>query len=68
MSYSAVVIELHRKVGLDSVTTSGSIGDVMLSTLVSDERDVVSIPALGAMFPIFITPTTLVAITWIMYN
>ena len=51
--------EPQREVGVDRVMTSGSLGGVM----VWNTRDVGSIPALGAIFPIFITPTTLVAMT-----
>ena len=42
---------------------SGSLGGVLLSTLAWNARDVGSIPGLGTVFPIFITPTTLVAMT-----
>ena len=43
--------------------TSRHIGGVMVSTLAQNARDVGSIPGLCAIFTIFITPTTLVAVT-----
>ena len=49
----------HRQVGVGSMVTSGSLGAVMVSTLAWNARDVGLIPALGTMFPIFITPTTI---------
>ena len=38
--------------------TSGNHGDVMVSTLVHNARDVILIPILCAIFSIFLTPTT----------
>ena len=38
------------------MVASGNLGSVMVSTQVRNARDVGSIPALGAIFPIFITP------------
>ena len=43
--------------------TLGRLGGVMVSTLALNARDVHLIPTLGAIFPIFITPMTLVAMT-----
>ena len=40
----------------------------MVSTLAWNDRGVRSIPALGTIFPIFITPMTLVAVTMILYK
>ena len=51
--------EPHRQAGIGKVVTSGSLGDVMVSTLAQNARGVGSIPALGTIFPIFITSTTL---------
>ena len=50
--------------GVGVVVTSGSIHGVMAQ----NARDVGSIPTLGIIFPIFITPTILVAATMIMYK
>ena len=48
--------EPHRQTDRcgDWVLTSGSLGGVMLRTLVQNARDVGSIPAPGALFAIFI--------------
>ena len=43
------------------IVTSGTLGGVLVSTLAWSAIYVGSIPALGAMFPIFITPTTIVS-------
>ena len=48
--------ELHIQVDIGMAVTSGSLGDVMVSALVQSARDVGSIPAIGEIFPIFITP------------
>ena len=40
------------------MVTSESLGGVRFRTLAWNARDVGSIPALGAIFPIFMTPTT----------
>ena len=48
--------------------TSGSLGGVMVSTLVQNARDMDSIPPLGATFPNFITRMTLVAVPKILYK
>ena len=53
--------ELHGEGGLDRVVTSGSLGGVMISTLGWNTRDMGSIPALGTVFPMFITSMTLVS-------
>ena len=50
----------HRKVGMDSMVTSGILGGVMVSTLSQIARDVGSISALGTLFPIFNTLTKIV--------
>ena len=47
---------------------SGSLVGVMVSTLAQHARDDWSIHALGAIFPIFITPMTLVAMSMIVYK
>ena len=44
------------------IYTSGRLGGVMFSPLTWNARDVGSIPALGAIFSIFITPTTYINI------
>ena len=51
--------KLHRQVDVGTVVTSGSLGGIMVSTLAQNASDVGSIPLLGTIFPIFITPTTL---------
>ena len=43
---------------MDRVVTSGNLNGVMVITLAQDARDVGSISALGAIFPIFITAAT----------
>ena len=55
--------EPHRQVGVGRVGTSGSLGGIIVSTLSQNARDLGSIPTLGAIFPISITLTTLVAVT-----
>ena len=50
------------------VLTAGNLGGVMVSTLAQNARDVGSIPALGAIFPSFITRVGLLAMTVIMYT
>ena len=40
------------------VVTSGNLGGVMVSRLARNERDVGWILALGAIFPMFIRPST----------
>ena len=47
--------ELRRQIGVGRVVTSGSLGGVMVNTLVRNARDGGSIPALGTQFPISIT-------------
>ena len=54
---------IYRQVGVGRMVTSGSIGDVMVSTLAWNTRNVGSSSALGTIFLIFITPTTLVSVT-----
>ena len=44
---------------MGSMPTSGNLGDEMVTTLAQNAGDVGSILALGAIFPVFITPTTL---------
>ena len=48
--------EPHRYVGIDKMVTSGSVGGVIVGTLVQNARDVAPISTLGTIFPIFITP------------
>ena len=54
--------ELHTQVGTGRMVTSGTLGGVLVSTMTQNARDVGSIPALGTMLPIFITPTTIMII------
>ena len=56
--------ELHRQVGVGRVVTSGSLGGVMVCTLVWNARDVGSTPALDFSS----TPTIMVAMTMILYK
>ena len=49
--------EPHKQVGVDSIVTSGNLGGVMVSKGAWNARDVVSIPVLGIIFAMFITPT-----------
>ena len=51
---------------MGNVLMSGIVGGVMVSILAQHARDVGSIPALGTIFPIFITPMTLLAVTMIL--
>ena len=60
--------EPHRQAGMGTVLTSGSLGGVMISTLAWSGRDVGSINALDTLFPMFITPMTLVVITRNLYK
>ena len=46
----------HRQAGFGRVVAAGSIGGEMVSTLVQNARVVGSIPSLGTIIPIFITP------------
>ena len=55
--------EPHRHVALGRMVTSGSVGGVMVSTL-AWARNVCSIHTLGTIFPIFITPTTMISIIY----
>ena len=48
---------------MSRVLTSGSIGGVMVNILALNARDVCLIAALGTIFPIFIIPMTLLAVT-----
>ena len=41
--------ESHRRVGVDTVVKSGSLGGTMVSTMVWNSRDVSSIRTLGAI-------------------
>ena len=54
--------------GKGMVIASGSLSGVMVSTLDWNTRDVGSIANLGAIFPIFITPTTYVYYIYIFMN
>ena len=58
--------EPHRQMDVGIVVTSGSLGHVMVSTLARNDRGMGLSPALGTLFPIFITLTTLIAITMIL--
>ena len=50
--------ELYRHVGVDIVVTVGGLDGVKVSILTRNAKDVGSIPALGRIFPSFITPMT----------
>ena len=51
--------ELHGQVRCGySGVTSWSLGGVRVCTLTQNARDLALIPALGTLFPIFITPMT----------
>ena len=60
--------KLHRQVCVGTVVTSGSLSSVIVSTPDQNAREVGAIPTLGAIFPIFITPMKLVAVTMILYK
>ena len=60
--------EPHKQVGVGSIVTSGSLGGDMVSILAQNAWDVGSIPAFGTIFPIFITPTTLVAVPMTLHK
>ena len=60
--------EPYRQVNVDRVTTSGSLAGVMVSVLARNATYVSSIPAVCEIFPIFIIPITLGAVTWILYK
>ena len=51
--------ELHRQVGVGIVMTSGSLCGVMVEQWLWNARDVGLSPALGTVFSIVITPTTI---------
>ena len=51
--------ELHRQVSIGIVVTSGNLYGVMVRIQAQNARDVGSLPALGTIFPIFITPMTI---------
>ena len=67
ISFNPIVVDctdlsgkkLLRQVGMGSVLTQGWLGSVIVSTLIQNAREVGTIPALGTVFPIFITPMTL---------
>ena len=52
--------EVDRHVGVDAMVTSGTLGGVMVSTLIQNARYIASLHALATIFPMFITPMTLV--------
>ena len=49
--------EPHRQVCEDRLVTSGSLAGVMVITLAQTARDMGSIPAIGAIFALFISST-----------
>ena len=51
--------EPHRQVGVGRVVASGNLGGVMVRSLARNARDVGSIPTVGTIILIFITPMTL---------
>ena len=53
------VKEPHRQLGMGTLVKSDSPGGVMVGTLVWNARDVGSISALGAIFPISPHDTTI---------
>ena len=58
--------EPHIRVDVGKVVTSGSLGESSVSTLAWNASNVGSIPALGAIFPLFITSISLVAVIRIL--
>ena len=60
--------EPHRQVGISMVQSSGTLYGVIVNILSWNARNVGSIPALGTIFPISMTPTTLVAAIMILYK
>ena len=60
--------DLHRQLGVGIVVMAASLGGVNGSTLARNARDVGFSPTLGKVFPILITPTTLVAMTMILHK
>ena len=56
--------------GVGRIGTPGSLGGVIVSIRAWNARDVGLIPALGNIFPIFITPLTkkLLVMTMILYK
>ena len=50
-----VCTDLSDKNGMGKVIRSGNLGGVMVITMARNAKDVGSIPALGSIFPIFIT-------------
>ena len=55
---------VHRQVGMDIEVTSGKPMWCNGSILARNARDVGSSPALGIIFPIFVTPTMGIDITY----
>ena len=55
--------ELHRQIGVGIVAKSGSQGDVMVSTLAWNTKNVRLISTLGTIFSIFITVSH-----WFLYK
>ena len=53
--------------GMDKVVTSASLVGELISTLAWNARDVGSTPTLGTIYPILITPVTLVTLNMILY-
>ena len=60
--------EPHILVAVGRVVISGSLLGVMGSTLAQNTRYLDMIPVLGALFPIFITLTTLVVMIMFLYK
>ena len=60
--------KLYRQVGVERVMTPVSLDGIMVNALAQNGRDIGLIPTLGAIFPIFTTPTTLVDVTVILYK
>ena len=56
--WQSAMTSVASHVVLGRVVTAGTLGGVMVSTLVRNARDVGSISALGTRFPMSITPTT----------
>ena len=52
--------EPYRQIAKDRVASLERLDGEIVSTLAQNARDVGSIPALGAIFPIFITPITFI--------
>ena len=55
--------KLPRQVGVGITVTSGSLNGVAFNVLAQNARDMHTIPTLGSIFHISITPTTIRTLT-----